>query len=212
MLRWILIIIFLNFNIYSLTEGVESSQPNIFLEETQGVLPLFIKVKQRVGQKGQWDSYRDPDIYNFTQQASLDIEFTNESSNAFKNLKLVYFIYVTSAEVKDPHIAGSGSHEFSLGSLETLHYKTNEQSFKGQKTAFEYSPNHRKGDRYYGYVIGVWEGEKLIGFDANPGTLKKTQNHLSKIQEGISENHPAETKIKGSNSKAEKLNSKKHES
>jgi len=157
------------------------------------ILPLIIKAKQIVGTKGHWDSQYDPDFYHFIQKALIDVEMTNGSNRYFRKLHLIYFIYAKDQATREVYLAGIGEHRFSLKKLESHHYRTDGMFFEGVRTAYEYLSNYRAGDKYYGYIIGIWSGEELVGFHANPRGLSKRKEKINIVRKNflLKKNAPA---------------------
>jgi hypothetical protein len=137
------------------------------------ILPVIVKAKGIVGKKGQWDSYYDPDVFDFVQKASVEIQLKNGTRSELRDLRLIYFVFAIADFSRDQYVAGAGHHDFHLDKLASLTYRTDKLFFYGERTAFEYLPNYRAGDKYYGYVVTVWQGDNLAGFYANPRSLQK---------------------------------------
>lgn len=152
------------------------------------ILPVIVKAKAIVGKQGQWDSYYDPDVFDFVQKASVEIDLKNGTRLELKNLRLIYFVFAVADISREQYVAGAGHYDFELHSLESAAYRTDRLFFHGERTAFEYLPNYRAGDKYYGYVVTVWQDNDLVGFYASPRSLQKLKDSAKSLKEDYSKN------------------------
>jgi len=172
--------IFLN-NTYEKPRKLLPASKNVPKESL--ILPVIVKAKGIVGKQGQWDSYYDPDVFDFVQKASVEIQLKNGTRTELKDLRLIYFVFAIASLSREQYVAGAGHHDFDLDNLASMTYRTDSLFFRGERTAFEYLPNYRAGDKYYGYVVTVWQGDELAGFYANPRSLQKLKVSVKSLKE-----------------------------
>jgi hypothetical protein len=157
------------------------------LAEAQMVKPVAIKVdvKSDTGKKGVGGSGVET-----TQQKKLEINLTNQGPKELPKLSVRYFFFGKGGDEKDkaPSISDRGEHEVKLAPMGKAKIETEEAKFTFIRRHTEKAGNSMvtvpaSGEKYVGYAVQVWDGDKLVAEDVNPVELRPVLQAETKEKE-----------------------------